>query len=88
MNKTRRFILKDVMGNENDLEVVVEGNELAISIRPKGFGDCCSADGHGSPILLENRAGKPFLIVWGDINKEDPTHVIDLSEAEETARVE
>lgn len=88
MNKVRRFVLKDVEGSKSDLSVKVEGNGLALLIRPKGHGDCCSADGHGSPILMENRGGKPFLIVWADINSEDPTHIIDLSKSAETERVD
>lgn len=32
-------------------------------------------------IYLEFKHGVPFLYVWGNINNEDPTHVIDLSNA-------
>lgn len=57
-------------------------------IRFKGYGDCCSAEGHGVPIILERYEGKLRLIVWADINKEDPTHIIDLEEAREDNRKE
>lgn len=66
----------------------VKQNGLALTVQFKGYGDCSSADGHGSPILIENRDGKPFLVVWGDINREEPTHVIDLSGAAENLRKE
>ena len=45
--------------------------------------------GDGDAVLtgtVENRDGKPFLVVWADINSEDPTHEIDLSEAAESLR--
>lgn len=38
-----------------------------------GSGDC--------PIYIENRGGVPHVIVWGDVNQEDPTHVISLAGA-------
>lgn len=87
MNKKRKFVLNNIEG-EGSVEVAVEGNGLAMLVRPAGFGDNASADGHGSPILIENRNGVPFLVVWADINQEDPTHVIDLSKASEKARVD
>jgi len=85
------FNLKEIDGGKvgrANLPVTVEGNELALVIKPEGFGDYYSSDGHGAPILIENRNGVPFLIVWANINQEDPTHVINLREASEKARVE
>ena len=37
----------------------------------------------GSAIYLEFYEGKWQLVVWSDINKEDPTHIIDMSGAME-----
>jgi hypothetical protein len=51
-----------------------------------GLGDHHSQNGNGTSMLLEVYEGKPILRVWADINKSDPTHVIDLSGALETNR--
>jgi len=32
-------------------------------------------------VYIENREGVPHVIIWGDINSEDPTHVISLEGA-------
>ena len=53
------------------------GPALAISF--DGYGDCCR-DG-GPPVIIENRDGVPFLVVFSDINSEEPTHVISLAGA-------
>jgi hypothetical protein len=38
--------------------------------------------------LLESVNGHLRVIIWADINAEDPTHIIDLEGARETARKE
>jgi len=43
---------------------------------------------HGCPIWLEVYQGKLRVHIWADVNKEDPTHSIDLEVARETARKE
>jgi len=40
----------------------------------------------GYPVLLELYQGEYRLYVWGDINDEEPTHVISLEGARETKR--
>lgn len=62
------------------------GQGLGIVI--EGHGDAVSANGYGYPILLENRDGKLFLVVWADINSDDPTHIISLAGARESEREE
>ena len=66
------------------VEVQKDGRYLVL--RFEGFGECAALDGHGSPVLVENWEGKPRVVVWGDINQEDPTHVIDLAGAKESNR--
>lgn len=68
------------------VEAPVEGSSLLI--RPEGMGDLISKKGNGYPIVLELYEGKFLLHVWSDINKEDPTHTIDLSGALESNRLE
>jgi hypothetical protein len=74
-------------GNKEVLVTVSQGgNGQGIEICPEGYGYANSYDGEGSPILLEVWDGKLKLHVWGDINKQDPTHQIDLEGALESSR--
>ena len=81
--KLRTF---DDEGIPRTVKVLEEG--AGISIVPAGTGDCCSKDGAGVPILLEHYEGKWVLHVWADINEEDATHRIDLTQALESNRRE
>ena len=69
-------------------QVKLVADRQGVSIEAKGFGDCGSADGHGSPIFLELYQGSLRLLVWTDINSEDPTHIITLDGAREDRRIE
>jgi hypothetical protein len=66
------------------VEVVEEQGGLAIY--PAGYGLHVCADGTAGPIFLEVHEGRLRLIVWDDINYEDPSHIIDLEEAREDHR--
>jgi hypothetical protein len=83
-------LLVDIYNPEEGpkLPVTIEFNKLAILIRPQGYGDCCSDDGAGTPILIENRKGVPHLCVWADINREDAGYTISLEQAAEKLRKE
>lgn len=82
-------VLKDVeSGHEGSLRVRVVANESAISICPDGYGDFGSAKRHGCPIFLELHRGRLRLVVFADINREDPPHIIDLEDAREDRRNE
>ena len=45
-----------------------------------------ASEENGSAIYVEFYEGKWKLVVWSDISKEDPTHIIDMSDAMEIAR--
>lgn len=60
------------------ISVKVVSQSGSVYIRPEGTGDCTSEDGHGFPICLEYYEGSLRLIVWSDINQEDPTHIIPM----------
>jgi hypothetical protein len=34
----------------------------------------------GEPVIIENRKGVPYVVIWADPNQEDPTHTISLEE--------
>ena len=81
-----KLVLRDVEDGERPLEVVIKASDVGIEVRPKGFGDCNTDDGHGTPIYVENRGGTPTVCLWNDINREDPTAVIPMDGADESKR--
>ena len=84
----RRFIaeLTEQGDKENTkpLNVALENVNGSLLIAPEGYGDSVSSEGNGTPVLLEVYEGKLRLVVWSDINQEDPTHIIELSGAKES----
>jgi len=56
-----------------------------IWIQPKGYGEKCAMDDEGWPIGIEIWQGKLRLVIFDDINREDP-QIIDLEKAREAAR--
>ena len=88
-NGSLSTVLTDVdPGHRGSLSVRVVANESAVSIFPEGYGDFGSAEGHGCPIFLELHRGRLRLVVFADINREDPPHIIDLEGAREDRRNE
>ena len=84
------FALRDVSDDHTETvsgSVKVEKDGLALLIGVQGYGEMTAEDGQAHPILLERFHGKLRLIVWGDINEENPTHIIDLEPAREDARL-
>ena len=67
-------------------KVDVGGPGMGIFIGFAGYGDAGSADGHGIPVMIESRDGIPYVLIWADINNEDPTHEISLANAAESKR--
>ena len=67
------------------LSLLAENGQLWI--RPKGYGEKCTADGEGSPVGVEIWQGRLRVIVFDDINSEDP-RIIDLENARESGRID
>ena len=76
--------IKDVSGKSHDIRIEVWPQ--SILIRPEGYGEKTVVDGQGSPIMIENYDGRLRVIIWGDINREDPTHIINMEGAREDKR--
>jgi hypothetical protein len=74
--------------SKNDIFVDIMVDELGIYIRPHGYGEKTAENGHGFPIMIEQHDGAPRVIVWSNINKEEPTHFVDIGGAKESNRVE
>jgi hypothetical protein len=69
--------------HSDKLPVKIAASPHGVSIYAEGHGDFGSAEGYGTPVFLELHRGRLRLLVWADINREDPTHDIDLSGARE-----
>lgn len=82
-------VLKDASERVSEpVQVLIDCRESGINIRPKQYGDFDSEAGFGAPIYLELYEGELRLIVWSDINQQEPTHVISLEGAREARRIE
>ncbi|HAS5696568.1 TPA: hypothetical protein I7E69_001850 [Vibrio cholerae] len=79
--------IKDSSGNAKPIEVQVsKGFDGSLLLKAIGYSDCCSEDDQGVPLVIENNNGILTLRVFSDINQEDPTDVISLSNARNKAR--
>ena len=74
----------DVPCKKLPVNIMAESGKLWV--QPVGYSDKTSADGHGWPIGLEIWEGRLRLIVFGNINIEEP-QIIDLEKAREIARM-
>lgn len=87
-----KAILQDVvsLGGGLAVEAGVEppdspyDDAAAITLKIAGHETCNGID--DAVVLLELYEGVPRLIVWADINSEEPTHIIDLSGADKKKR--
>ena len=69
---------------EIKVNVLSEGGQ--IWIQPQGYGEKCAVNGEGFPIGIEIWQNRLRLLVFDDINREDP-QIIDLEKAREIARI-
>lgn len=73
----------DVPRKKLAVNIMAESGKLWV--HPIGYGDKTSADGHGWPIGLEIWDGRLRLIIFDDINTEEPK-IIDFENAREDSR--
>ena len=69
---------------EIKVNIFFEGGQIWIGA--EGYGEKCAMDGEGRPIGMEIWQGRLRLIVFPDINNEEP-QIVDLENAKETARM-
>lgn len=69
------------------VKVFVDADSRWMWIRPEGYGEATAQDGHGFPIGLEYYNGRLRLLVYSDINEQDP-QIIDMEDARESNRKE
>lgn len=72
--------------HDANLPIRLAGSPHGVSLFALGYGDRTSAEGHGTPVFIELYKGELRVIVWADINKEDPTHIIPLGASREDRR--
>jgi hypothetical protein len=70
-----------------DLPIRIAISQNGVSVYAEGYGDCGSAEAQGTPVFIELYRGELRLIVWANINSEDPTHIIPLNGARESNRL-
>ena len=58
----------------------------SVSVGVEGCGLMEMDSGFDRVVYVEIWEGVPRVLIWGDINNPDPTHIIDLSQALETNR--
>ena len=78
--------LRDHDDSQRTVKVEVAEEHSGVVSYPAGYGCFGCADGTAGPILLELYEGRLRLLVWDDINLEDPSHIIDLEGAREAQR--
>lgn len=74
---------------ESDVKIPValSVDQNFIQFEAEGFNACGSADeipigdGNKSVVAIEIWQGQLRVLVWADINQEDPTHTIELDDA-------
>lgn len=73
---------------EEKLKGGIKTGPTYLEISFEGYGDFCSQDSLGSPLVIEYYQGEIRIVIWANINQEDPTHVISLEGAREVNRHE
>ena len=77
---------EDHQGESQVLRIESEGNGDGLAILPEGYGELGTQEGHGAPIYIERYEGELRMLIWADINQQDPTHIICLDGAQESRR--
>jgi hypothetical protein len=80
--------LADIGSGTGEQPVTIVATPLGISIYAQGYGDNWSVEGRGIPIWIDYRDGDLRVYIHGNINSENPTHVISLANAREDRRLE
>lgn len=68
------------------INTVVRFANNQIDFRFDGYGDCGTMPGYGSPLLIEIANDELRVVIFSDINQEDPTHIISMEGAKESCR--
>ena len=84
-NKEVILILRDADENTpGTTEVKIQWTSRGIEIQPAGTGT--SDVINGPPIFIERHKGHVRVVIWSDIENEEPTHIVSLDGARENIR--
>jgi len=70
------------------LKIQRSDNDGLVMIGAEGYGEMTAEEGHGFPVVIEHHNGELRMLVWANINQEDPTDIISLEGAREDARAD
>lgn len=85
VNELATALENDGAGLKKRLSVRVEVSDGMLMIWPEGHGTCTHIDGEGCPIILTVQDGELKVMLFDDINSEEPK-VVDMSGAKECLR--
>lgn len=74
-------------GDKKKVPFTVELTSGSLWFSADGYGDFSSQDDCGRPVMIEWYEGQLWVVVWGDINSEEPTARIPLTGARESERM-
>jgi hypothetical protein len=81
-SKCSSFNIKPIDGVGTTYKGIVDNNtETGLAISIDGYSDNLSDDHNGAPIYLRDIDNDLSVVIYGDINQEDPTDVISLKNA-------
>jgi hypothetical protein len=86
MNADINIDLINIEYRNNKCNTTISACEEGIDVLFDNYGVRGMAEGNGPPIFIEYHEGHPRILIWSDITKEDPTHIISLEKASEELR--
>lgn len=88
------LVIKDACPeHDTRVKLSISGRNQSLIIEAEGYNVCNMDDdmptgkGHRPIVALEIWEGEFRVIVWSDINEEDPTHIIRLENAKISNRI-
>lgn len=79
------FSIDNHQGGEQISGYVEVGTGVALHFN--GYGDLTSTDDSGTPLYCDLINGELHAVIFGDINLEEPTHIINLEAAKLSNRI-
>lgn len=74
-------LLFDENNNSTTTATIDAKSNGGLAISFSEHGDCCSQGENGTPVYIDRIDGDVRVIIYSDINKEDPTHIVSLKDA-------
>lgn len=73
-------------GQSLKIKLQLSSADNLLMIGAQGYGGNTVLDGAGFPVVIEYYKGQFRVLVWADINNEEPTHIISMENARESNR--